>query len=343
MNPFLAPLSTIYRRAALARRTLYAHGLLPRSKLNRPVVSVGNLSAGGTGKTPLVVLVAKLALKRGLKPAILTRGYGRRRGNRLIALAPAAKRSPSPRETGDEPALLAAALSEVPIVICASRYQAGTYAESEFSVDVHVLDDGFQHFQLARDVDIVALDATQEFSDRAVLPAGRLREGCRALTRAQVIVLTRVELADADQLERAVRQINSSAQVFRSRLCLTSVFNIASKERVVAESFHGKPVLAFCGIGNAKAFFCYLERWGFCLASRQAFPDHHVYSFADMAFLVREARQSQACALITTQKDLMNVPPGWVPDLDTYTCTIEIGIEDAVRFEEAVFSRLPQS
>jgi tetraacyldisaccharide 4'-kinase len=340
MSSFLAPLTAAYKWTALARSALYRRGLLRRRKLNRPVLSIGNLSAGGTGKTPLVVLVAKLALRCGLKPAILTRGYGRRRSGGLIALAPAVQRCPNPRETGDEPALLAAALPEVPIVICASRYQAGRYAEDEFHVDVHILDDGFQHLQLARDIDVVALDATQDFSDRAVIPAGRLREPCSALARAQLIVLTRVELAEADGLERAVRRINSSAQVFRSRLSLTSLFNIISSERVAVESFRHRPIFAFCAIGNSSAFFHYLERWGFWVAGRHDFPDHHVYTFADTAVLARRAMELKASALITTEKDVMNLPPGWKSDLDTYACRIEIEIENAAAFEEAVFSRL---
>jgi tetraacyldisaccharide 4'-kinase len=340
MSSFLTPLATAYKWAALGRSALYRRRLLSPRKLNRPVISIGNLSTGGAGKTPLVMLLAKLAQKRGLKPAILTRGYGRRRGARLIAVAPAESRSPSPRETGDEPAILAGALPDVPIVICASRYEAGTYAEREFQVDVHVLDDGFQHLQLARNVDVVALDATQEFSDRGVLPAGRLREPCSALGRAQVVVLTRVELADADRLEKSARRVNSSAQFFRSRLRLTSLLNVASGERVAVESFHAEPVFAFCGIGNSMAFFSYLERWGFRIVGRHNFSDHHIYSLADETFLVRKAQESEASALIMTEKDLMNLPPGWKPAVDTYACTIEVDIENAAEFEAAVFSGL---
>jgi len=340
MSSFLSPLATIYKSAALTRRALYRRGLLKTNKLNRPVISIGNLSVGGTGKTPLVALTAKLALSRGLKPAILTRGYGRGRSTRLIALAPAANRSPNPRETGDEPALLAAALPEVPIVISASRYQAGIYAERVFQVDMHILDDGFQHLQLARDLDVVALDATQELSDRALLPAGRLREPCSALERAQVIVLTRVELAGAEGLENAVRRVNPSARLFRSRLRLKSLVNISSGERAAAEAFRGKSLFAFCGLGNSTAFFRYLDRWGFRIVGQHRFPDHHVYTSADTEVLARQAAQSQASALITTEKDMMNLPGGWKPGVDTYACEIEIEIENPAEFEDALFASL---
>jgi tetraacyldisaccharide 4'-kinase len=340
MSLFLGPLATAYKNAALARSALYRSGLLKTRKLNRPVISIGNLSVGGTGKTPLVTLVTKLALRRGLKPAILTRGYRRRRGARLIALAPAPSRAPDSRETGDEPALLAMASPEAPIVVCASRYQAGSYAEHEFQVDLHILDDGFQHLQLARDLDVVALDTTQELSDRAVLPAGRLREPCSALERAQVIVLTRVELGNAEPLERAVHRINPSAQLFRSRLRLKSLVSIFSGDQSAAESFRGKPLFAFCGLGNSAAFFQYLDRWGFRIVGQHEFPDHHVYTRAEIAILMREAVDLQASALITTEKDMMNLPAGWKASLEIYACSIEIEIEHAAEFEAAVFSSL---
>jgi tetraacyldisaccharide 4'-kinase len=340
MSSLLAPLAAVYKQAVIARSALYRRGLLRSQKLNRPVISVGNLSVGGTGKTPLVTLLAKLMLKHGLTPAILTRGYGRRGNKRLIALAPASTRSPDPREAGDEPALLASDLPEAPIVICADRFLGGRYAEKEFQADVCLLDDGFQHLQLARNLDIVALDVTQELSDRGVLPAGRLREPCSALTRAQIIVLTRAELGGADLMEGTVRQIHPAARVFRGGVKLVSLSHIASGKRVAAEVLQGEPVFAFCAIGNPSAFFGDLERWGFQVSGKRAFPDHHVYTSRDTRLLVREAGQAQASALLTTRKDVMNLPPSWRPALEVYACSIEIELSDAASFDEAVFSHL---
>lgn len=338
MSLLLTPLSMIYKQAAIARSALYHRGALRSRRLNRPVISIGNLSAGGTGKTPLVALVAKLLLARGLKPAILTRGYRRRRGSRLVALAPSSARSCDPREAGDEPALLAADLPEVPIVICASRYEGGWYAEEHFHIDVHILDDGFQHLQLARDLDVVALDATQGFSDRALLPAGRLREPCSALGRAQIVVLTRTELGDPEPLDKAVRAIHPAVQIFRSHTRLASLIRLASGMRVRPEDFQDKAFFAFCAIGNPSAFFGDLERWAFRIAGRRAFPDHHVYTERETGMLMREATRLQASAFITTRKDVMNLPPGWKPGLDVYAGSIEIEIQNLPAFEQAVFS-----
>lgn len=343
MTSILAPLAAAYKFASITRSACYRHRLLRARNLNQPVISVGNLTVGGTGKTPLVAMLATLMLKRGLTPAILTRGYHRRRGKRLIALAPSPSRFPNPRETGDEPAMLARLLPEVPIVIGASRYEAGLYAEETFRVGVHLLDDGFQHLQLARILDVVALDVTQDFSDCAILPAGRLREPVSALGRAQVIVVTRVELGDGSRLEQAVRRINSSAHVLRSRIKLAALSHIVSGERVPAAALDRTPIYAFCAIGNPRAFFRDLERWGFRVNGRRAFPDHHVYTRADTALIAREAAALNASALITTEKDLMNLPAAWKPPLDAYACVIEMEMDNAATFEAAVLAHLPVS
>jgi tetraacyldisaccharide 4'-kinase len=338
MRWLLAPAAAAYKHATLARTALYSHGVLNTHKLNRPVISIGNLSAGGTGKTPLVALVADLMVKRELKPAILTRGYRRQRGPQLIALAPEALRHADPRNTGDEPALLAKLLPEVPIVICADRYQGGLFAEHEFEVDAHILDDGFQHLQLARDLDVVTVDTTQDFSDRAVLPAGYLREPCRALARADIVVLTRCELGNANHLEKAVRGIHPSARVFRSRTGLAALSQITSGQRIAVEDLHGRRVFAFCAVGNPSAFFGNLEGWGFQIAGSRAFPDHHVYTNAETTRLQRQAVQANAAVMVTTEKDLMNLPADWTPALDLYTCLTELQIENFAALEESVLS-----
>lgn len=340
MNPFLSSLAAIYGCASAARVAAYRRGWLKRRSLNRPVISVGNLTTGGTGKTPLVAFVARLLLKRGLKPSILTRGYRRHRGSSLIALEPSSARSPDPRELGDEPALLAAALPEVPIVVCADRYRGGRIAEERFQVNVHLLDDGFQHLQLARDVDIVALDVTQELSDRALLPAGRQREPVEALNRAHLIVLTRVDLGNAGRLEQIVRERHPDVPIFRGRTRLRALRSFSSGQELLPESLEARPVCAFCGVGNPRAFFRNLRQWGFHIVGEHAFPDHHVYSEQDVASLVLSAREAGALTLVTTEKDFANLPADWRADLNAYACVIETEVEEQEAFEQALLARL---
>ncbi len=348
VNPILRPLATGFRLGVALRHAAYRRGWFKTRRLRRPVVSVGNLTVGGAGKTPLVMAVARILRRRGFTPSILTRGYGRRSRNPLVVLEPAATLSPDPRECGDEPALLARALSEVPIVICADRYRAGCLAEERFGVDVHLLDDGFQHLALARDIDIVVLDTTQKLSDRDLLPAGRLREPTSALNRAECVILTRVELGDPGPLEKQVLEINPRAQIFHSMTKLDRLVDIRSGRIYPHNAFEGEPVLAFCGIGNPKAFFADLRKWRFSVIGEQAFPDHHGYSDNDMALLLLMAegfKKRDVRAWVTTEKDAMNLP---APDkrkseggIPIVACVIESSIREEQAFEEWLLARLP--
>ena len=339
MNPLLAPLAAVYGGAASLRSAAYRQGWLKSRRLLRPVVSVGNLTTGGTGKTPLVALLARLLLERGLKPAILTRGYRRASGPSLIALDAAPERRVDPRQVGDEPAWLANELPGVPIVVSSDRYHAGCVAEERFAVDVHVLDDGFQHLRLCRNADIVTIDATQPLSDRAILPAGRQRERTAALKRAHFVILTRTDQADAGPLEALVHEINPRALVFRVRTGLSGWREVATGRRLAADFLQGRALYAFCGIGNPQAFFRDLKRWGFDVCGTKTFSDHHLYSEADLKRLVSCARQSDA-TLVTTEKDVMNLRGDFARGLEAYACRIEPGIEDSVAFVEALLAML---
>lgn len=337
---FLGPLAAAFKLGVALRYAAYRRGWFKAQRLNRPVVSVGNLTVGGTGKTPLVMFIAERLLNRGWKPVILTRGYGRRGGADIISLAPALPRVADAREVGDEAALLARLLPEIPIVVCTDRYRAGRLAEERYGVDVHLLDDGFQYLALARDVDVVVVDVTQEFSDEALLPAGRLREPWSALARAHLIVLTRVELADPLPLEDRVRRINRRAKIFRSSTTLRGLVDAASGAPYPAELLQAKTVAAFCGVGNPQAFFGDLKRWGSSVAAEVAFPDHHVYNLPDLRRLAERALELGATALVTTEKDVMNFPAARKCEIPVLACAIRAEIFEADVFEEALLSAL---
>ncbi len=316
----------------------YQRGWFKIHRLARPVVSVGNLTVGGTGKTPLVACVAKILLRHGWNPGILTRGYGRSSKAPMIVVAPGAGRPVDAREIGDEPALLARLLPEVPIVVCADRYHGGQMAEERFHVNAHILDDGFQHLRLARDLDLVALDATETVSDRLLLPAGRQREPLAALRRAQVVVLTRTDSADPQPLEELVRKTHPAAQVFRSRTELLGWMDTRSGEAVPNALIQAQKVAAFCGIGNPQAFFADLRRWGLHLVAEDAFPDHHVYTGGEMERLMADARRKGAAALLTTQKDAVKTSRDWAPELPLLACEIEARIVETESFERTLLT-----
>jgi tetraacyldisaccharide 4'-kinase len=289
LRSLLLPLTPLYSLGLALRERRLALGREPIRRLRFPVISIGNLSAGGAGKTPLTIALAQALSARGLAVDVLSRGYGRR-STVPIRVDPAG----SPKDFGDEPLLIARA-ANVPVYVAPQRYDAGLLAETESlhlalaqPQVVHLLDDGFQHRQLHRDLDILLLNR-EDWHDR-LLPAGYLREALRAALRAHVIAVP----ADDPTLESDLRNLGSSAAVWRfhRRMEVPPVDN---------------PVLAFCGIARPDQFFAGLAQAGIDLAGRVAFPDHYHYSARDLDRLSRKARATGATSLLTTEKDAIRL------------------------------------
>ena len=338
MNVILKSLSNIFLTGTQLRHVAYRHGWLKTRHLNRPVISVGNLSVGGTGKTPLVILMSKTLLAGGHRPCILTRGYGRRRGKSLLIVDPRAGLVFDPKKVGDEPAAIARALPNVPIIISRDRFRAGIIGEQDFQATVHLLDDGFQHLALYRDLDVVLLDVMCPSADLALLPAGRLREPFSALQRAHWVILTRSELADGAALEARVQAANPRARIFRSGTQLAGLVEARSGLPEPLENLLGRKVAAFCGIGNPAAFFADLRSWGLEVMAEGVFPDHHVYKRRELENLGVRARG--AAAILTTEKDLMNLPQDWNLPVPLFACCIRSEIEEKMEFERALLTEV---
>jgi tetraacyldisaccharide 4'-kinase len=272
------PLAFIYGAGVRARNALYSRGALPARRLAGPVISVGNLSVGGSGKTPFVLLLGGLLKERGVKFDILSRGYGRAtRG--VLFVDPAGTSS----DFGDEPLLLARRLN-VPVIVGEDRFAAGQWAENKFGPQLHLLDDGFQHRALARDFDIVLV--TPDDARDELLPAGRLREPLSALSRADAIVLTSGAPAEGFPLDGKL--------VWRVR------------RGIVATNLPAKAV-AFCGIARPKNFFLQLRTAGVELLAEAVYRDHHRYTGQDIQDLLKVRQQSGAEAFVTTEKDAINL------------------------------------
>ena len=307
----LWPLSRLWLAGGWLKRSLSR-----RERLQTPVISVGGLTAGGTGKTPFVLWLAGKLKARGLQPAILTRGYRRRAPERHTILAPG--ECADVARTGDEAqSYLRAALG--PVGIGADRAGAGRLIEERFRPSVFLLDDGFQHHRLERALDIVLIDALNPFGGCAPVPLGRLREGLGALRRAGIVVITRCEEGRrTDGIESIIRRYNPGVPVFRSR--------------VAAEAWKpappSGPVAAFCGLGNPGAFRQTLRGLGIKPVLERAFGDHHRYSGRELRELAAEARASGATVLVTTGKDFMNLPAGWKEAIEPLRLAwLEIRIE----------------
>lgn len=342
LRPLLWPMAAGFQLGVALRHEAYRRGWLEVHRLGRPVVSVGNLTVGGSGKTPLVITLAERLRAHGWKPSILTRGYKRSSGDDMVVLDPS-RETADAAVAGDEAAMMARACPGVPIIISADRYRAGRVAEERFGADVHLLDDGFQHLALAREVEVVALDVTQNVFEDRLLPAGRLREPVRALARADVVVLTRTELAEPDRIEERVRSVNPRARVFRTRTELSGVTELNRETAASLEDWKASPVAAFCGLGNPGAFFEDLRLWGFRVAAAATFRDHHRYGERDLADLERRARQANAAALLTTEKDAMNLPRVPRTSLPLLVCSARVNIPESEAFDREILSRLEEA
>lgn len=286
-------LSTLYAAAVRRRRERYARTPGLRRRLRRPVISVGNLAVGGRGKTPTVACIARVLLEAGERPAILSRGYGRAEpvDGVVVVSDPDGIRADLPR-AGDEPLMLARRLPGASVLVSADRYLAGRLAEHHLGATVHVLDDGLQHLQLDRDVEIVIL-GREDVQRPVTLPAGRLREP-----------LDTMIVADALLVEPGVEIESSSvpAEVFTTRRTLGAPVCEAGE-------FPPGPVVAVAGIASPDAFFAALESAGYQVARRMPFRDHHRFSARDVARIVSEVRSAGAAGVLTTEKDDARLRP----------------------------------
>ncbi len=299
-----------------------------RRRLSTPVISVGGIAMGGSGKTPFVAMLAGLLRDAGLEPAILTRGYRRQSAESSVVLAPG--QSISSARTGDEAQILLRA-GVAAIGIGADRYQTGRLIERTMHPAVMILDDGFQHWRLERDLDIVLVDSLDPFAGGAVFPLGRLREPPSALARADVIVLARAEPGvRSEALERELRKINPCAPVFRARVAA-----LGPPPCAIAA--------AFCGLGNPESFWRTLAGLGPRIVLRRVFPDHHRYSTVEIATLAAEAMAAGAKALLTTEKDWMNLPEPLPPlGLPLVCLKIEMRVDRPKELIDLIRGKIPQ-
>lgn len=363
----LIPLSWLYGLIVSIRNQLYAVGVLKARRLPCRVISVGNIAVGGTGKTPAVIAIAKHLRQENIRVAILLRGYRRASRERVTIVSDGERVCATLKESGDEAYMLARHLKGIPIVVGRQRYQAGRVALEHFDVDVLLLDDGFQHRQLARDVDILTIPVGGDLVGRAegkkdgapivpssllpfqygekLLPAGTLREPWTALRRAGIILLTHTDAVDMlrltknatpkprtrfqmfknrrafsalsmlkarvlDQTKATLQQLAPNALILESVHRPVRLYPLVPKHDFeetellhIAKAFEGKRILAVCGVGNPDAFAGTLRRYSPARVTLLAFPDHHVYTEADMAEIDAAFQASQSDLIVTTQKD----------------------------------------
>lgn len=298
---------------------LRKNGILSAAHLGGKVISVGNLTLGGTGKTPLVELAARCLIERGKKVAILTRGYK----------IPSKEKNAAPNikpllfeEIGDEPALLGIKLPQATILVGPDRIKNGRVAISRYGADVLLLDDGFQHWRLSRDMDIVLIDALNPFGNGRLLPRGILREPASGLIRAAVVVITKVNAVTAQQIETlksAIKRLNPEALIVTSFHKPVNLVEFANSERLPEPSAatpefppdwaRGKEFVSVCAVADPDYFLKTLNSLGAIIKASLNFRDHHPYSFKDLRLICEKCRQSGADKIITTEKDMIKLKP----------------------------------
>jgi tetraacyldisaccharide 4'-kinase len=310
----LWPLSVVYGAIVRLRAGLYARGVFKAKRLKGAVISVGNLTVGGTGKTPMVIWLAEKFLARGKRVAILSRGYRGANG------------------TSDEIELMKARLGErVAFGVGKDRFAEGHRIEAQGPVDIFLLDDGFQRLSLARDADVVLVDATRPLHKELLLPAGRRREPSSALGRADAVVFTRVE--PQDSVRGAIDEF-PQLPIFAATIRLLGYCRLAGdgKLAVVEQESLPEPVFVFCGIGNPEAFFADVERWGIKVSGRTSFRDHHAYGERDLKRLQDAAERAGAATLLTTEKDAQKLRDVRAISLPIYFCRIAMEMREENAF-----------
>ena len=322
---FLRVLSFFYRLAIQFRLVVYKIGLLKPKHLATHVISIGNITTGGTGKTPFVAMIAQWARKQGFKIAILSRGYKGKRSNDLVVVSDGKKILSSFDDAGDESIMLARTLSSVPVLISKKRYKIGLLALKLFDADLLLLDDGYQHLSLHRDANILLVDAKRQFGNRSLLPLGPLREPIEEIKRADIIVITKCTVTHpGDQLVDYFQKNFPTKSIFRSRYCPYQVNFPLTGATHPPDILKGKNVVVFAGIAHPDDFLETVKDCGATIVHFQAFSDHHFFGAHEIEELTSWKKHSNIDFLLTTEKDWIRIDDKVDPDLDIALLTIKV-------------------
>jgi tetraacyldisaccharide 4'-kinase len=336
----LSPLGRLYLRAALLRNRLYDRGTFASHAAGAPVVSVGNLVAGGTGKTPLTAWLAARFLERGRRVALVSRGYGGRRSEEVTVVWQDGKLLSDAEAAGDEPVLLGRLVPGAAVVVGADRVRAARHAVGTLGADLLLLDDGFQHRRLARDCDVLLLAAADPFGGGRGLPAGLLRESpAEALARAHLLVLTG-SLSPPPQIEERLRRMAPGLPLFRERHAPTALVALDGRPRAEPSALEGRAVFAVAGLARPSALRETLESLGARVVGYRDLPDHHRFRPGEEASLLAQADEAGAELLLLSEKDAVRwqAPESDGPEI--LALRVEARLDDPEGFLEAVLGRL---
>lgn len=333
----LSALSWVYGAAVRIRRMLYALHTIKRDELTCPVISVGNLTLGGTGKTPTVIQIAGLLLRKGKHPVVVSRGYGRKNESEMLVVSDGRAMLVDSHIGGDEPVLIGSKLPGVPVVVGSKRFQAAQDALHRFNSDVVVLDDGFQHIQLKRTLDIVLIDAGDPFGNGKLFPAGILREPLTALKRAHAVLITKAGLPeDVARLKEIISE-KTRARIFTSRFVPLDIVDCCSGTSRPLSSLQGASVIALSGIARPASFTSLLKSLGAGIAAEYIYPDHYAFKKSDFEDVYKKAIEAKADIIITTEKDavrLKHLTPEGI-----YALRVELMVDEREEWEKMLLAQ----
>jgi tetraacyldisaccharide 4'-kinase len=323
----LSVLSLGYRLALALRERAYGWRLLGTGRLPCPVVSVGNITLGGSGKTPMVELVARGLRELGAAPAVVSRGYGRdTRGVHVVADRTGVMLDA--RAGGDEPVLLAERLPGTPVIVGENRFEAGRVATERCGATAIVLDDGFQHRTVVKDLEIVVVNGRSPWGNGRLFPRGMLREPLSALRRADLVVVTNSsDSASLEEATRAIRRQNERAPVLSAAYEVVDAQEMGAGRRVGADELCGRRLLAFAGLGSPRGFAETLTAAGVRVADLVEYPDHHWFAEGDLGDLAQQARAIGAEGLITTDKDWVRLRGRALPLVPLWVLSVRLQLE----------------
>ena len=338
--PALLPFSWLYGCAVVLRNLLFDWEIFPKEHVGVPVISVGNITTGGTGKTPVVGMIAKMLQGHNIRCAIVSRGY-KRETHGLVEVSDGSSLKTTVRNAGDEAFQLATRLPKAIVVVDEQRVRGARYAVERLNAQVVVLDDGFQHRSLHRDLDIVMIDATRPPFAMAMLPAGSRRDTLSSLRRADAVLITKVKPdADVEKLKEQVARY-SKARIFSSSYTVSAFRRAKTGFSVDLNSVKGKQAVAFCGIGQPESFKGSLEELGIRVSSMISFEDHHPYSDSDIQRIIAEQEKCKAEYIITTEKDLARLSSLDLSEkYPLFYLEIEVSIHQEQKWNELISAAL---
>ena len=308
----LTAASFIYTLIITIRSSLYKRGILKSYHAGCKVITIGNLTVGGTGKTPTVCMIAEYLKKEGVNTAVVCRGYrGKETGTPQI-VSNGEKILLDSGSAGDEAYMLAKKLSGIPVIAGKDRVAASKLACKHFNTEIIILDDGFQHLRLKRDIDVVLINFRNPFGNGFLLPRGILREPLKALERANIVLLTKTDpiKADRSSLENKIRIHNRKAPIFNSFYKPANIVNFSNSKSIPVDLMKDKKIACFCSIGDPESFILVLKHMGLTLAEKIIFPDHHQYSSYDYKRIKELSEKFDY--LITTEKDIAKITPDMI-------------------------------